>query len=65
VASVLGARVNDLIAWRPRPLAAEGAYRRVDRGLAQAMPARAMRIEAPTEQPQEPDEIDRLFGFGS
>lgn len=61
VASVLGARVSDLVAWRPRPLAAEGTSLRVDRAAA-PLASLAMRTEAPGAERKEPDEIDRLFG---
>jgi AcrR family transcriptional regulator len=57
LAATLRARVSDLVAWRPRPLAADAAYLRVD---AQAAPAATMAMDRLAVD--EPDEIDRLFG---
>jgi hypothetical protein len=75
LAETLRTRASDLVGWRPRPLAAEGAFLRVDA----AAPLRAAR-PAPEEgapiasagareaelgrlEPEpEPDEVDRLFG---
>ena len=65
VASLLSVRVSDLVAWRPRPLAAEGAYLRADQSAAPLAASLAMRVESPSATPEEPDEIDRLFGVGS
>lgn len=53
LASLLGRGVSDLVAWKPRPLAAQAAYYRAD---APASPASARAAE-----PEEPDEVDRLF----
>jgi hypothetical protein len=55
LAALFKARVADLLAWRPRPLAAEAAYFRASApGLAQRLPDQESRVE--------PDEVDRLFG---
>ena len=60
LAMLFKARVADLLAWKPQPLAADAAYYRAEQPLTlQSMPA-------PTAPAQEPDEVDRLFlGTGS
>jgi len=57
LATLLRARVADLLAWKPRPQAAPAAayFRSADMALAKTA---AM---APVHA-QEPDEVDRLFG---
>jgi hypothetical protein len=57
VAAVLRTRVADLLAWRPRPLAAEAAYFRSEPALA-APPPMAAAPQAPVEAR---DQVDRLF----
>jgi hypothetical protein len=56
IAEAVHAKVEDLLAWRPRPLAMEGVFLRADD------PADAV-MSAPAE-PEEEDEIDRLFHSG-
>ena len=58
LAGLLHARVGDLLAWKPRPLAAEPAYFRAAESLAQPSPT-AGGMAGP------PDEVDRLFGVGA
>jgi hypothetical protein len=55
LASLLRTRVPDLLAWRPRPLAAEAAYFRADASLAASLQV------APPLAAEEPDEVDRVF----
>jgi hypothetical protein len=58
LAAVLGARVAEIISWRPRPLGAQMAYYRADTPI----------VAVPTARPAattEPDEVDRLFGIGT
>jgi hypothetical protein len=57
LADLLRARVADVLAWKPRSLAAEPAYFRATPGAAQ--PALLARAAEP------PDEVDRLFGVGA
>ena len=52
--ALLRTRVADLLAWRPRPLAAEATYFRAEAPV--EAPAQALRRPA-----EEPDEVDRLF----
>jgi hypothetical protein len=55
LATLLRARIGDLLAWRPRPLTVEAAYFRASTpSLAQSLPAQESRVE--------PDEVDHLFG---
>lgn len=54
LATLFKTRVGDLLAWRPRPLAAEAAYYRASE-LGPMSPTLAASQEA------EPDEVDRLF----
>lgn len=62
LAARLKARVGDLLAWRPRPLAFEGtAYHRVAPAPGQPAPAPATASFDMALAPEEPDEIDRLF----
>ncbi|MBA3366169.1 MAG: hypothetical protein H0U03_10365 [Actinobacteria bacterium] len=64
LAEKLKARVGDLLAWRPRPLAAEGVYLR---SASEAMPAATASLSLPAKvsgAPEEFDEIDRLFTGG-
>ena len=56
LASVLRARVADLLAWKPRPLATEAAFYREAEPV--AMPSTFAAAPPP---PSEPDEVDRLF----
>jgi hypothetical protein len=53
IAEAVHAKVEDLFAWRPRPLAVADVYLRAEAPAAAALPF-------PTE-PEEEDEIDRLF----
>jgi hypothetical protein len=62
LAATLRARASDLVAWRPRPLAADAAYFRVDAMAPAAGPARTTALRP--ERAEEADEIDRLFGIG-
>ena len=59
LAGFFHARVADLLAWKPRPLAAEPAYFR-----AEAPPPPASAV-TPAPAAAEPDEVDRLFGAGA
>jgi len=54
LAALFKARVGDLLAWQPRPLAAEAAYFRASELMEPSA------VPSPTEQ-AEPDEVDRLF----
>ena len=54
LADLFKTRARDLLAWKPRPLAAEAAYFRAATPLP-AAPALAQPEDA------EPDEVDRLF----
>jgi len=54
LAELLGARVGDLLSWRPLPLEAEPAYLR----SAEAAP---VPLPAPPQVAEEGDEIDELF----
>jgi hypothetical protein len=54
LAELFKARVGDLLAWQPRPLAAEAAYFRADAPISAAP-------ETGQASPGEPDEVDRLF----
>ncbi len=57
LAETLGARVTDLVAWRPRPIAfAATAFAR-----AAEVPAK---LSPPVAEPDPEDEIDRLFHTG-
>ena len=56
IAEAVHAKVEDLFAWRPRSLAMEGVFLRADAAPAQVMSAPA--------EPEEEDEIDRLFHSG-
>ena len=53
IAEAVQAKVEDLFAWRPRPLAVADVYLRAEAPVSAAMPASA--------EPEEEDEIDRLF----
>ena len=54
--SCSGARVADLLAWKPRPVAAQAAYYRENLELAAAA------APAPAAPAVPPDEVDQLFG---
>ena len=56
IAEAVHAKVEDLFAWRPRPLAVGGVYLRAEAPVAPVMSAPA--------EPEEEDEIDRLFHSG-
>jgi hypothetical protein len=60
LAKTLKARVDDLVAWRPRPVEAAPAFLRA----ADAPPAMAP-SPAPTSTKVEHDEIDDLFLYGA
>jgi hypothetical protein len=64
LAETLKARASDLMAWRPRPLAAERTYLRVDEAAVRSAPSFAARVDADRVTAEEPDEVDRLFGVG-
>ena len=66
LAEKLKAHLGDLLAWRPRPLAAEGAYLRAPEAGAGsgALAELPVAFEQRYESPREPDEIDTLFGKG-
>ena len=55
LAMLFKSRVADLLAWKPRPLAAEAAYYRA------AEPLTPQSMAAPAPPLSEPDEVDRLF----
>jgi hypothetical protein len=61
LAALFRARVADLVAWQPRPLAGEAVYFR------SAAPAAAAMLSPVAEKamPEQPDEVDRLFGVGT
>jgi hypothetical protein len=56
LAALFRARVADLLAWKPRPLTAEAAYFRSE------APFRAAPVAKAAPAPEQPDEVDRLFG---
>lgn len=64
IAGALRAKVEDLLFWAPRPLEPRAAYLRLPpEGLAAPAPARAAVSARRTEaEPEEYDEVDRLFG---
>jgi hypothetical protein len=59
LAELVGARVSDLLAWRPPPAPPPAAaYLRAERA-----PVAFARMRAKLDvEPEQPDEIDRLFG---
>jgi hypothetical protein len=60
LAQTFKARVDDLVAWRPRPIDATPVYLRAD-----SVPAKVPVPESPDLQASEHDEIDDLFLFGA
>ena len=66
LARTLRARVEDLVAWRPRPMPrAEPAFYRAEEPMAVMAAPAAAPPEARHREPEAPDEIDELFGGSS